>query len=274
MKISNQNKAVFMGASLWGKQEMDVKEKIAMKNQLYHKEAMHIVAFARKGDKRIDESVEKIRERVRILQEENEEANGFLTDIKAKMAQVKVDYNVADDSIEQQDLELMQKAYEAKKPTSGIELTDEEKERLYRMGEPTEYQKLSMELYEQADYWKEGMAKNRLEMSANTSVIRDVKRERLKSQAMVNAEKTKEELLEVASKEAISVLTEDVQEKMEEKAEEVKEAAEKKQEKKEEQAVKNEDIKKDINAEIKKILEEEKLLEEDLKGLAVDTTLR
>lgn len=304
MKITNQNKNIFLGNGLFGKQETDIRGKVAAKKQLYQKEAMHVVTSARKGEQKIDDNINTIKDRIRMLQDENDEANKFLQDINARMAQAKEDYNVADDSQEEQDLKLLQKAYDAKKPGAKTELTEEEKERLSAMGEPTEYQQLSMDLYGQADYWKEKMAENQLKIAGETSVIRNVKIERLKSQAMLNAEKAKEDLLEAASKEAMSMLIEDTKEQIDEKAEEIQEAAEEKAEKEEEQeerieavkenqteaeaaiernrenagnlteqAVESEDITQDIDSEIQKFLEEEKMLEEELKGLLVDTEI-
>lgn len=300
MKISNENKSFFIGNSLLGKNEMDVKERVAAKKQFYQKKAMRVVTSAREGEQRIDDSIETVRERIRVLKGEYEEATRYIEDFHSKMAQAKEDYNIKDDSQEQQDLELMQKVYDAKKDGS-IELTKEELQRFAQMEEPTEYQKLSMELYKQADYWQEKVKDIKTEMAGDTSAIREVKIERLKSQAMLKAQKAKDELLEAASKEAISMLVEDVKENIDEKAEEVQEAVEEKKEEKAEQeeqikaakenkteaaekgrenvqnlteqAVKSEKITKDMDEEIQKFLEEEKLLEEDLKGLMVDTEI-
>ncbi len=304
MRISNNNKAVFMGNTLFGGEEMDIREKVAMRKQLHFKEAMHIVTSARAGEKQIDDSIDNMKERVSMLQEENDEANAILNDINAKMAEAKEAYAVGDDSQEQKDLELMQKVYDMKKHGSMNELTEEEKKRYAEMGEPTEYQKLSMELYAQADYWKGKMADNQSEMTGNTAAIRNIKIERLKSQGMLEARLAKEEIMKAASEEAIGMLVEDTKEKIDEKAEEVREAAEERKEKEEEkeeqieaakenksqseaavenirenisnltkQSVDSEDITRDMESEIQKLLEEEKLLEEDLKGLTVNTEI-
>ena len=180
-------------------------------------------------------------------------------------------------------------------------LTEEEQKRLDNMGKLTEYQKQSMELYAQADYWKTQMSDNQDKISSSTAVIRNVKVERLKSQAMAKAEQTKEDMMDAASKEAVSMLVDDCKQQIDDKADEVQEAAkERKEEEKEEEkrieaakenkseteaAVENnrekiadmtkqftdsEDIAQDMDSEIKKMLEEQKLLEEDLKGLAVN----
>lgn len=302
MKISDQNKTFFMGNSLFGKQEMTIEEKIAQKKQMRYKEAMHIVTTARAGEKKLDDSVLQVRERVQALHKENEEANQFVNELKGYMAEAKEACQITDDCQEQKDLELLQKAYEAKKVNSHVELTDEEKERLARMGEMTEYQKQSMELYAQMDDWKEKIAENQRLMAQNTAVLKDIKLERLKSQGMLEAQRAKEEIMEAASKEAIGMLREDVKNQIDEKTEEIREEAKEREEKEKlqeerieaakehkaenqaavernrenvenltKQAVESEDIIRDVESEIEKILDEEKLLLEDLKGLAVDT---
>lgn len=301
MKI--QNKSLFAGNSLFGKQEMDIRDRVAMKKQLYQKEGMHVVTSANKSEKRIDKNIDDMREHVRLLQEENDEANAQLNEIWQQMNQVKEDYGVEDDSQEQRDLELLEKLYDTqKKGGSVFDLSEEEQERLKNMGEMTEYQQLSMELYEQGDYYKTTIDENELKMAGETYAVRKIKIERLKSHAMVDAEKAKEELLAAASKEAMSMMVEDAKSQIDEKAEEVKEAAEDRKEKEEEeekrieaakedktqaeavtenirenisnmteQVLTSDEVTRDIEDEIKKIMAEEKLLEEDLKGLTVNT---
>ena len=207
-------------------------------------------------------------------------------------------------SQEQKDLELLQKQYDMMKHGSMETLTEEEQERLDNMGELTEYQKRSMELYGQADYWKTQMQDNQDKISQSTGVIRNVRVERLKSQAMAEAQRAKEEIMDAASQEAIGMLVDDAKQQIDDKAEEVQEAAKERQEeqKEEEKRVEaakenkseveaaveknrekiadmtkqftdSEDITRDMDSEIKKVLEEEKLLEEDLKGLTVNAKI-
>lgn len=299
MKISETNKTIFLGG--FGKQETNIGDKIDQRKKLYHKEAMHVVTSAKKSDQKVEDNVKDIKERICLMQEDNKRLKDSLHEVQAQMAQAKTDFGVKDDSNEQGDLELLQRAYEAKKPGSGIELTKEEQQQLAEMGELTDYQKMSMELYERADSYKEEMAKNQQKINAHTSALRDIAIERLKSQGMLEAQKAKEELLEAASKEAVGMLVNDAKGAIDEKAEEVKEAAKEQEEKEEaqeerieaakenkakteelvessrenvkeltEQAVESEDISRDMDGEIQKILEELKLLEEDLKGLEVD----
>ena len=128
-----------------------------------------------------------------------------------------------------------------------------------------------------------------------------MKIEKLKSKAMVEAQQAKEDIMDAASKEAVAMMIQDAKETLDEKAEEIKEEAEKREEKKEEQeerieaaketkteaeaAAENvrektaeltkqtldgEDISREIDEEVKKLMEEENLLLEDLKGISLD----
>lgn len=301
MKVWQQDRAFFMQNPLFGNQEMDVREKVAMKKALYMKEGMRIVTTANDAEKGIDKHVEDIRDRVRRLQAESDDANAHLQEINQKMAEAKEGYQVKDDSQEEQDLKLLQKDFDIKKHGSTELLTDEEKTRLAEMGEMTEYQKLSMELYAQADYWKTTIADNQEVMAGMGRAVRNIQTDRLRSHALIDAQKAKDEMMEAASKEAIGILKDDAMEKMEEKAEEIEETFEKQKEKEEEKEERIEAAKEDraekeamveeirenveeltenmlegdkmveqIDEDIKKILAEQKLLAEDLKGLAVD----
>ena len=301
MKILQQNKGFFFGNSPFGTQDMDVRDRIAQKKNLYYKEAMHIVTTTNRGERSIDKSIEDIRGRIKSLQEENEKLNASYQDYKAQIAQAKEAYEVADDSQEQKDLELLQKDYDIRKHGSMELLTEEEQERLKNMGELTDYQKLAMDLYAQADYFKTEIEKNNLQVQGESGGIRSINIERCKTHAMVDANVAKEEILAAASKEVMGMLVDDAKEKINEKAEEVQEAAEKRQEKKEEeeerveaakenrteaeeaveatreavekmtdQVTKSDEIMQEVGDEIKKLMQQQKLLEEDLKGISLD----
>ncbi len=303
MRMMQLNRGMPFGNSPFGKQDMDIRERIAQKKQLYQKKAMKVVTTAHKTEKGIDKTIEDRRGRIQYLQEESEKANAVYQDYRHKMEQAKADYAVADDSQEQKDLELLQKEFDIRNHGSMELLTEEEKERLKNMGEMTEYQKLSMELYAQADVYKTTIENNNQEMAGESATIRAISIERLKQHGMVDAEVTKEKMLEAASKEIQGILVEDAKEEMDEKAEEVQEKAEAKKEKAEEeekrieaakedqeeseaaveairekaeelteQVVDSDEIMEDVSGQIKKIMQQQKLLEEDVKGLALDVT--
>lgn len=296
MKVIQQNKAVFFGNTFLGNASKDRKEQIARKKELHKKEAMNVVTTAFRTEKKMEEEGEgKLNEHIQMLQKENEGYNSFVNDLKSQMKQLQEDYGVADDSQEQKDLEILKKLYDQSP------LTKEETERLSEMGEQTEYQKQSLELYAQADDIKTKMADNQKQISGDTKAIRSIKISKLKSKAMIEAQQAKDKMMEAASKEAVSMMIQDAQQTIDEKAEEIKEEAEKREEKNEEQeerieaakesktkaeaATENvrehidemtkqildsDDITRDMDEDIKKIMEEEKLLLEDLKGITLD----
>ena len=296
MKVIQQNKAVFFGNTFLGNAGGDRKEQIARKKELHKKEAMNVVTTAFRTEKKMEEEGEgKLNEHIQMLQKENEGYDSFVNDLKSQMKQLQEDYGVADDSQEQKDLEILKKLYDQSS------LTKEETERLSEMGEQTEYQKQSLELYAQADDFKTKMADNQKQISGDTKAIRSIKISKLKSKAMIEAQQAKDKMMEAASKEAVSMMIQDAQQTIDEKAEEIKEEAEKREEKNKEQeerieaakeskteaeaAAENvrehidemtkqildsDDITRDMDEDIKKIMEEEKLLLEDLKGITLD----
>ena len=84
MNIVQQNKSVFMGNSFFGRQDMDIKERIAMKKQLHQKEALHVVGVTNKSEKKLDAKVEEMRNNIRKLQDENRSANAFYQEYQQK----------------------------------------------------------------------------------------------------------------------------------------------------------------------------------------------
>lgn len=300
MRIENQGKALFMGDSFYFKKAPKIQDKAAMKKGIYWKQAMHGVTSVNQAEKHMDASIADIKENVRLLQKEREEADAALNDMERKMQQAKVDYDVADGSQEEKDLELLKKQFDIAHHRISGTLTKEEQKRLEEM-ERTDYHNLSMEFYEQADYWKEKLGDISKQMDAASYVIRRVRIMRLESDAMEEAKRAKEELLEAASKETVGILKDEAVDALDEKAEEIKEAAEagkeekaqkdeqiqKAKEKKEEAEAKTDAIRdnasklaegvsldgkavRELDMEIKKVLEEEKLLEEELKGMRVN----
>lgn len=301
MKIGQQKNVFFAGDFLPG-QQTAAADRIAAKKGLCYKQGMRAVTGVNDSEKRMDQSMEEIKERVNRLMEENEEADRRLQEANQKMAQAKVDYQIDPDSQEEKDLDLLKKKFDIEHHRTFETLTEEEEKRLAEMGEPTEYQALSMEAYEQADHWKYTIIlENKKEMRAIGSVTRHVKLMRLESHAMEDAMRAKEEMMESAAKEAVGILTGEAVDTIDQNSEDVKAEAEAKQEQKEEQeeqieaareqkeeeeavalakrknaserveqALMSEISTDSMDAEIQKILEEEKMLEEELKGLRVN----
>jgi len=162
----------------------------------------------------------------------------------------------------------------------------------------SEYQQRSLELKSGGEFYETEVNEATEKIEAENAVIRGTELERLKSQTMQKAEKSADEIMEAASDQIIGMLIEEAKDHIDEEMEKKKEAAEKAEEKKEEEEerieerdekkaeeeqfreqiktstemmIVSEDVMDDVQKEIKKIMDEMKLLEEDIKGAAVDT---
>lgn len=281
----------------------DLSEKfdpVVKKREDARKQAMKMIGDVWAGDQKIDEGIEERRARVKEYQNQISELQGKLKEIDVNKAELKDIYGVTEDSQEAQDLKLLEKEQ------NGQSLTEEERERLAQIRENgiTEYQQRSLELGEEEKHYKENLAEAENKAFAENVSITSTKIDRLKSHAMVSAQKSAEDIMEAASKEIVGMLVDEAKDHIDEEMEEKKEAAEEKAEKEEEEEEKieaaraskkekeefsedvseqTEDMTKaltqmdsvvdDVQREIKKLMDEMKLLDEDLKGAAVDTTL-
>lgn len=276
---------------------------VARKKQDARKQAMKIVSEAWAGDQKIDNDIEERRSKIRKYQEQMSEASGKIKEIDEERAALKSTYGVTEDSQEEQDLKLLEKEMDAKK--SGAQLTEEEKEQLAQIREKglTEYQQRSLEMKESRSQWEADFANAKNGAYAENASITSTQIDRLKSHAMVNAQESADDIMEAASREIIGMLVDEAKDHMDKEMEEKQEAAEKKAEKEKEEEEKIEKAKEskeekeefaeeaarqaadmtgymaemdntmdDVQREIKKLMEEMKLLEEDLKGAAVDAS--
>lgn len=296
-KGKKNQKSVFAG-DLNGYQD-----NILLKQQKARKEALKVVTDTWSGDKKIDNGLKERRERIKSLQEEIGNAQKELADIEGRKEELQKRYGVEADSAEQKDLELMLKSREEKRNPQ-VSLTKEERERLDGLAgqELTEYQSRVLELDSYGDYHRAIIAEDEEQIEIENRIIKDIKLERLKKDPMQGAQKQAEEIEEAARKEILGMLVEEgkehvdkEQEEKEERAEETKEAkeeqeellAKRKDEREEakeraealaeslptEQLLSLDKIQDDINREIQNIVDKMKLIEEDIKGAAVDQTL-
>ena len=132
--------------------------------------------------------------------------------------------------------------------------------------------------------WK-NVEENRSLAKTYGQTVSDVKVERLKSHAMVDASNEAEDLLIQSAKELAASLMDDAKKNIEEKMDEAKEEAQKRKEKQEEtKPDKTEDTlaeklaeqskrKEDADKEIKKMVDDLNLLMDDLKGIEVDANI-
>lgn len=273
---------------------------IRQKKEQAQKQAMKIVGDTWENDRKIDDGLDERRAKVREYQEMIGAANEELLEIKNKRIQLREDMGIAEDSEEEQDLKLLEKEIDSYKPGSDVSLTEEERERIAQIKAKglTDYQERSLAMKNGGALYETEINEASQAMQGENAAIKSIELERLKKDPMVGAQKAKDEILEQASDQIVGMLMEEAKDKIDEEMEEKKEAAEKAEEEKkeEEERAEKQDEKKvkeeqfreqikdstelmtksdelldDVQREVKKILDKMKLLEEDLKGAAVDT---
>ena len=275
---------------------------IAQKKRQAKEKAMKIVGDAWAGERKIDEDIESRREKIRECKETIGKANSELKEIAKRREELRESYGVAADSQEEQDLKLLEKEINSKKPGSGINLTKEEREQLAEIKKQglTEYQQRSLELKSNGAVYEKEITEANEQILAENAVIKGIKLERLKSQTMLKAEKSADKIMENAGEQIVGMLVDEAKNHIDEEMAEAKEAAEKKAEEKEiqeeriekqkddreekeefieevaessELIVEADNVLSEVQKEIKKIMDEMKLVEEDIKGAAVDATI-
>ncbi len=219
-------------------------------------------------------------------------------DIKAK-------YEIAAGSDEQKDLELLIKYQNNKMGVSSDEFSEEEVERLTELqtAKLTDYQKEAISVNNEQIQLKKMLRDAENKLISLTQNIKDSKVDQLKSQDMLNAVNAAEDIMDAANKEIKGLLVQDgideVNEKAEETAEQIKENSERREEqeerieeakeerKEQEEIIENSVEKdrldmnvkasantdaqvKDAQIRIQKIMDENNMINEDIKGIKID----
>lgn len=298
------------GGSIYGGNLNHVTDSLAQKKEQARAQAMKIVSDAWAGEQKLDADLESRRVRVRELQSEIGACNKEIRWFEEEAMRLQEVYGVADDSKEQQDLELLTKEVDAGTSGKNISLTKEERELIAEIKAEglTEYQSRVLELKELAKDYEEQKRKLSEEIEVENAIISATKRERLKSNPMGDAKAQADALMEAAGEEIMSMALEagmnHVNEKLEEQVEEAKERAEEekakeeqlenireykeesratveqskeKQEKISEEIIETsaaltdvENTQEQVQKELKEVMGKMKLLAEDIKGAKVD----
>ena len=228
-----KNKTIYAGSLL---REFPLRDRIQQRRAQAQERAMKIVGDTWNGDKKIDEELNRSRERIRELQASNKDAQDSIRDLKAESEALAELYQVDPDSEEQQDLELLKKAQAASRPFSGIKLTEEEGERLAEIQdkELTEYQTRQLEINKRVWDYQETISLTNRKIEVENAVIRGVRLERLKKDPMLEAQQEAETVMEAARDEAVGMIVDEAKEHLDEEQEEKEEEAEAIREKNEE----------------------------------------
>ncbi len=277
---------------------------IARKKQQARQQAMKIVGDAWDGERKMDEELSKTKEKLGEYREMKLAAESQLKGIEREEEALRKAYGIEDEAQAQADLKLLDKKAASMEEGSQVVLTEEEKQRLSQIDEAglREYQEKSQALNDRAKAYNAQIreADNGMFAIAAANTDAKINKPQIQAKTIMKAQETADEILEAASKEIIGMLTEEAKDHVDQELEEKKEAAEEKAEKEEEEKEKIEKAKeekeqkeefveevadtgefiveadnvlKDVQRDIKKVMDEMKLLEEDLKGAAVDTAL-
>jgi chromosome segregation ATPase len=221
-----------------------INDPIIQKRKEAMKEAMKIVGDAFKGDRKLDDDIERRHNNIDALKNEINNNQREINQLEANKKEMKEAYGIADDSQEQQDLELLEKRRDARRNPS-IKLSEEEKQRLEIIDQDgmTEYQKYSLEMDALKEPFNKVIDDSQQKIRNETMTIGAIKLGRLKSHPMVDANVAADKILDTASGEIIGMLIDEAKNHVDEEMEEQKEAAEKIAEEKKEQEEKMESIK-------------------------------
>lgn len=299
--------AVSSHNSINGKALKQKLDPIANKKEQAQKRAVRLMSDAFKSEKRIDTEIANRRNNISSLIKDKEEAAHSIEEFETERAGLKEQYNVSENSIEQKDLELLEKEMKSRFEGSGVSLTKEDREalaelkdRLEKNGGLTEYQSRSLEKlsYEENDY--RTIAEAEAQIKLDTQVINSIEVERAKNDPVRAAQRKGDAIKEAANEQIVGMLADEAKAYIDEVAQEKQEQAQEKKEKKEElekriDAVKerkeeNEKLTENIlegteiadaiesgvnsaQQELKVMMNKMKLIEDDIKGAAVDTSL-
>ena len=280
------------GKSIDARSMASVTDPIATKKAQVRKKAMKIIGDAFAGESKIDDDMANRREKIG-------DSTKAISDIEASRAALQDKFGVSSDSQEQKDLELLAKGVETGFSGSDVRLTKEEEEQIAKIKAAglTEYQQQSLALKKSEESYVNELADARNEIQTENAVIRQTKIERLKSNSMGAAFEQADAVMGAASDEIMGMLIAEGKDHIDEKQEEEKKTAEEAADKKKEleeklQARKDEkneqeELTKNIveaankqaggtdsvvqaQQEIKDMMNKLKLVEDDVKGAAVD----
>ena len=230
---------------------------------------MKLISDAWERDEKASKGISNMQDQQTAAVDKIHELSLKIKDIGDSKEALREEYGIEEDSQEQKDLLLLEKYQDNMTGASFDDFSEEEINRLKELQNTplTEYQKRALEL----NGWKGSIRKeirqNENSLIAITSSIRDARIDQLKSQDMLNSQAAADKVLEASSKEIIGMLLEDVKEHLDEVEEENQEQAEKAEEKKEEK----EEV---IEKAKEKRKEQEKILKEQQKATREEADLK
>lgn len=282
-------------------------DRVSSKFAIAQKSAVKKLLDQFKSDMAIDEEMKAGSKRAEELALGATDAFKEINELDGQRAELMKQYEIAPDSQEQKDLELRQKANVAQKNPfdPSLQLTEEEQQRFGELPPLTEYQEAMLVLDKKEEQLRDAIRKDRQDIAIENATVEATKKALLKVHPMVDAMKDAEEIMQNALKEQASDLLQEgvdkINEDMEESKKEQAEAkAEALEEKIEREKMKEEDAREEasrqelqetvfaastpgmaydqqaignLQTNIKSLIQDQIVLDVDLKGLRVDTQI-
>ena len=269
------------------------------------KQAMKLISDAWKSADMRDKNIEDMKlDKLNKLDEITELKNK-VSDKKNEGEAYRVDYGVDKDSQEQKDLELLEKYQNNRYGSAEDTFSKEELERLKELQNTplTEYQEKVLKLNSSQIHFKDEIGQKELKIACTTASIALAEIDRDKSQEMLKAQDSADQILGAVEGEVKNLLVNEVIDNIDDKVEDNKEKADEAEKKQEEQQEKIDEKRKErkeqeeiiegqaeadkleMNANIRsndvdhvteaqkqivRIMKDNKMLNEDIKGIDID----
>lgn len=203
-------------------------EETVMTRLQANKKAMKAILDTHKNEVDLDQGISEIKQTQQKRKAAMDQASEAVLSLRAQRQNLKEAYGVSEDSEEELNLKALEKSL-----FSTEELNEEEQGRLRSMGPLTEYQKEALYHTSMEQIWQRRAENAKNGIYNDSRTIAAIQLERLKSHAMVDAQKEAVKIMEAAGKQITGMLMEDVKEQFDEELEEKTEEA--KQQQKEQQ---------------------------------------
>ncbi len=206
----------------------DNRNALGQRKALAQKQAMRIVKDAFKGDVDLDNTITDLKDRVTTLRNGISEKKAEEAENSKKLAALQEEYGIDPEGEEHIKVEVLARKMMAPKSPEGNAEIEKEMEGL------TEYQQKALNLAVKTKADGIERLQQEYELREIISGVREIRKERLKTNPMGDAKDEAAEIMDAANRDAILSLAGDAKDKIDEKAEEEKEkAAERAKEKKE-----------------------------------------
>ncbi len=280
--FDQKSRTIYVGNFL---KEFPLRERIQQRRAEVQQRAMKIVQDAWDGDRQLDKEIKMREEESRELREDNKEQLENLKDVSRRMEELRESFGIDRGSEEQRELERMIQ----ERRSGNVSLSEKE---------PTEYQRRALLLEKEGAEYRSRIAANNGQILMNSEETKAIRRERLKSHTMVDAQVQAEDVMESLTDQVVGMVAEEAKEhldeeqekreeqaeKIEEKREELEEVQEKRDEREEELEEIIEDMPvedmtnlqqtmDEVKRQVQKVLAEANMAVEDVKGAKVDTAV-